>query len=88
MDGSQLTGTASSYARKYALNGLFAIDDTKDADTNEFKKQQQTKITKDQINKIKELVEDIDAMLNYYELDKIEDMDFETAEYVIAKKSQ
>jgi DNA-directed RNA polymerase subunit RPC12/RpoP len=33
MDGSQITGTASSYARKYALNGLFAIDDTKDADT-------------------------------------------------------
>ena len=32
MDGSQLTGTASSYARKYALNGLFCIDDTKDAD--------------------------------------------------------
>lgn len=36
MDGSQITGTASSYARKYALNGLFCIDDTKDADTNEF----------------------------------------------------
>ena len=33
MDGSQITGSASSYARKYALNGLFAIDDTKDADT-------------------------------------------------------
>jgi len=33
MDTSQITGTASSYARKYALNGLFAIDDTKDADT-------------------------------------------------------
>ena len=32
MDASQITGTASSYARKYALNGLFAIDDTKDAD--------------------------------------------------------
>lgn len=32
MDGSQMTGSASSYARKYALNGLFAIDDTKDAD--------------------------------------------------------
>ena len=32
MDGSQITGTASSYARKYALNGLFLIDDTKDAD--------------------------------------------------------
>ena len=36
MDGSQITGTASSYARKYALNGLFLIDDTKDADTDEF----------------------------------------------------
>ena len=33
MDDSQITGTASSYARKYALNGLFCIDDTKDADT-------------------------------------------------------
>lgn len=32
MDASQITGSASSYARKYALNGLFAIDDTKDAD--------------------------------------------------------
>lgn len=36
MDESQLTGSTSSYARKYALNGLFAIDDTKDADTDEF----------------------------------------------------
>lgn len=35
MDGSQITGTASSYARKYALNGLLLIDDTKDADTDE-----------------------------------------------------
>ena len=34
-DASQITGTASSYARKYALNGLFLIDDTKDADTDE-----------------------------------------------------
>lgn len=33
MDSSQITGSASSYARKYALNGLFCIDDTKDADT-------------------------------------------------------
>lgn len=35
MDGAQITGAASSYARKYALNGLFAIDDAKDADTDE-----------------------------------------------------
>ena len=33
MDSSQITGSSSSYARKYALNGLFAIDDTKDSDT-------------------------------------------------------
>lgn len=41
MDESQITGTASSYARKYALNGLFCIDDTKDADTDEYKQQEQ-----------------------------------------------
>ena len=35
---AQITGTASSYARKYALNGLFLIDDTKDADTDEYRK--------------------------------------------------
>lgn len=39
MDGCQVTGTASSYARKYALNGLFCIDDTKDADTDEYANQ-------------------------------------------------
>ena len=48
MDGSQVTGAASSYARKYALNGLFNIDDTKDADTtnideNETKETKKTK---------------------------------------------
>ena len=39
MDDSQISGTASSYARKYAMNGLFAIDDQKDADTDEYHKQ-------------------------------------------------
>ena len=39
MDDAQITGSTSSYARKYALNGLFAIDDTKDADTDEIKNQ-------------------------------------------------
>lgn len=43
MDGSQLTGTASSYARKYCLNGLFLIDDTKDADTDEHRAEMQSK---------------------------------------------
>ena len=43
MDGSQITGTASSYARKYCLNGLYCIDDTKDADTDEYRAQQERK---------------------------------------------
>ena len=45
MDDSQVTGTASSYARKYALNGLYNIDDTKDADTDSYKKQTTTNTT-------------------------------------------
>ncbi|EBA9170405.1 ERF family protein [Salmonella enterica subsp. enterica serovar Infantis] len=40
MDAAQLTGATSSYARKYCLNGLFGIDDSKDADTDEHKQQQ------------------------------------------------
>ena len=40
MNESQITGSTSSYARKYALNGLLAIDDNKDADTMEYQKQQ------------------------------------------------
>lgn len=44
MDESQITGAASSYARKYAINGLLAIDDTKDADaTNKHKEKEETK---------------------------------------------
>lgn len=49
MDDSQITGTASSYARKYALNGLFCIDDTKDADTDEYK-QQEKKPSKEEMD--------------------------------------
>jgi len=47
MDGAQITGAASSYARKYALNGLFCIDDTKDPDaTNMHGKDEQTSVNK------------------------------------------
>lgn len=42
MDISQITGTASSYARKYALGGLLGLDDTKDADTDEHVKEQRS----------------------------------------------
>lgn len=47
MDGSQLTGSTSSYARKYALNGLFAIDDTKDSDATNDHGKGQSQTTKD-----------------------------------------
>ena len=49
MDDSQVTGTASSYARKYALNGLYNIDDTKDADTDEVKRQDQKPVKKGEV---------------------------------------
>ena len=48
MDGSQITGTSSSYSRKYALNGLFLIEDTKDSDatnTHDDKPQEKKKIS-------------------------------------------
>ena len=60
MDGAQITGTASSYARKYALNGLFLIDDTKDADTDEHAKQtgfEERKASPKQINIIRQIAE-------------------------------
>lgn len=52
MDDSQVTGASSSYARKYALNGLFAIDDTKDADSMDNRQQEKstTAKSKDPLN--------------------------------------
>ena len=51
MDGSQITGAASSYARKYALNGLFGIDDNKDADsTNKHNKSEEKPRGLEQLN--------------------------------------
>lgn len=47
MDESQITGSASTYARKYALNGLFCIDDTNDADTEEQANETQTRARKE-----------------------------------------
>lgn len=50
MDGSQITGASSSYARKYALNGLFCIDDTKDADATNGMPDQQGNQNRQQSN--------------------------------------
>lgn len=51
MDDSQITGTASSYARKYALNGLFLLDDVKDADSDEYKKETESVTEEEEFNK-------------------------------------
>jgi hypothetical protein len=57
MDSAQLTGSTSSYARKYALNGLFLIDDNKDADTNEVKNLSNNKpVVKKLSNETQEIV--------------------------------
>jgi hypothetical protein len=52
MDESQITGASSSYARKYALNGLFLIDDTKDADTQDNSKEESKPIAKVEAPKV------------------------------------
>ena len=53
MDASQITGSASSYARKYALNGLFCIDDTKDADaTNKHDREEVKKLSEAQVKRL------------------------------------
>ena len=90
MDDSQITGTASSYARKYALNGLFLLDDTKDADTDEYHNQvsqeEEQKIEEISNMKIAPLKVDVlkkrcaagdvplDRILKLYKFKSIEDM--------------
>lgn len=59
MDDSQVTGATSSYARKYALNGLFMIDDTKDADTDESKNESDSRSKKQDATKTKEVEKQI-----------------------------
>ena len=90
MDDSQITGTASSYARKYCLNGLFLIDDTKDADTDEYHNEnkgraaktsaEDKKVDKNAVDALrlalKTAGKEEEAMLKYLKLNKIEDMTF------------
>lgn len=100
---SQVTGASSSYARKYALNGLFLIDDTRDADvTNthgkevpevkkeEKKEEKSGKISERQIELIKKLVSDDkwQAMLEWAGVEKIEDMSMQKASELIASKTK
>lgn len=87
-DDSQITGMASSYARKYALNGLFLLDDTKDADDenmkaaeefdNQVKEVGKMKIAKMKVDAItKKCADDgvdVQKVLTLYKLKKFEDM--------------
>ena len=95
MQDSQLTGSTSSYARKYALNGLFNIDDTKDSDfTNTHGKEDKpqvkssvkdpTKITQEQKNKIEgSSTIDLPSLLKYFEINAINELSFKDAQKVI-----
>lgn len=74
MDGSQVTGASSSYARKYALNGLFAIDDTKDSDTTNTgnsteKTEQKPKLDKALLDKAKSLNIELNNIAKYLKKD-------------------
>ena len=79
MDVSQITGTASSYARKYALNGMFLIDDTKDADTDEFHKQTKPSVPtmstiNAQIKTLKLTEENIEEIKSKYQVKELKEM--------------
>ena len=78
MDESQITGATSSYARKYALNGLFLIDDSKDADT-----QDNTQIDLDKIKAEVEKINDIETLRIYYK--SHQGMGKEVSELIIAR---
>ena len=93
MSDSQVTGTASSYARKYALNGLLAIDDTKDPDTDEFAKQTEQepkpepKATPNQLKVLLNVYKDenLKKLLEANNIEKIEDLPMTKASELIAK---
>jgi len=85
MDSAQITGAASSYARKYALNGLFCIDDTKDADANTNGAEKVT-LDQKQSSQILDYIDNNnikkDRFLAYMKADKVENIlktDFDKA---------
>lgn len=68
MDGSQITGASSSYARKYALNGLFGIDDSKDSDNTNTHSKDETKpvdVLPEKITTTLQAIDKVDALIAY-----------------------
>lgn len=83
MDSSQITGASSSYARKYALNGLFAIDDTRDADTMDNRDNPKSADRQDNRDnnrrtaltaELKRLGVDLNKIAIYFKLDRADDL--------------
>lgn len=90
MDGSQITGASSSYARKYALNGLFLIDDTKDSDATNTHGKDVKKLTDEQYDTIFDLFDEkaLPAMLNYFEVKEVSDLTEDQAKVAIARRKK
>lgn len=87
-DGSQITGASSSYARKYALNGLFLIDDVKDSDTTNTGDTKEENASDKQVELLKKIFNTEDRMkklLEKYDLDKIENISKSIASDIIKK---
>lgn len=89
MDESQITGASSSYARKYALNGLFAIDDTKDADSNSYQEMQKAKkeLNPNLVKELNSLGVTLEMVASYLSKDVSELVDMEI-ENVIKKTKE
>ena len=85
MDGSQITGASSSYARKYALNGLFLIDDVKDSDSTNTHSKEDIKATEAQLKMIITNLseENIKKVLERYNIKELADLTIEQASTVI-----
>ncbi len=82
LDDSQITGTASSYARKYALNGLLLIDDTKDADTDEYARQTKAEKRPSVTEELRDLAKKAEvpesSICTQAGVDRLEDIDAQT----------
>lgn len=90
MDGSQITGASSSYARKYALNGLFGIDDNKDSDTTNIQNKEEKedkKASPKQIELIQKYYqgENLTKLLEVNNLERLEDMSINKASEILSK---
>lgn len=87
MDGSQITGASSSYARKYALNGLFLIDDVKDSDTTNTGNIEEIKASKKQIDMLEKYYkgENLDKLLKVNNINEIAELPMKKASELISE---